>query len=490
MSKANTRIAILGAGMSGLCAAAKLKEEGYKDIVIFEKSDGVGGTWRDNTYPGCGCDVPSHLYSYSFFLNPDWNYKWSLQPQILQYFEDFADKFSLRQLCQFNRPIEECRYDDATGKWHLKDGAGKTEIFDTVISGLGQLNIPSIPDFKGKDSFKGASFHSARWDHSVDLEGKTVAVIGNGPSAVQFLPEIQKTVGKLINFQRSPAWCRPRGQREYTAKDKTQFDRQNWRMNWYRWRIRAYADFGFGAFKSKSPMGMAKSMRKMCLEHLEEQVKDPAMRELLMPDFEPGCKRVLISDDYYPALCQPNVEVLRQGIQEITEEGIVGEDGVLHKCDAIIYSTGFQSTEFLTPMAVYGREGMSLTEAWEDGAEAYKGVAVTGFPNMFMLYGPNTNLGHNSIILMVEHQVGYVVQCINKIAEETVASIDVTPSAMLRYNKQLQADLGETVWAGDCASWYKNEAGKVTNNWSGTTTKYGQQMRAPEWSDWQIMREA
>lgn len=479
-------IAVLGAGMSGLAAVAKLKEAGYSKIDLFEKSDGVGGTWRDNTYPGCGCDVPSHLYSYSFDLNPDWDYKWSLQPQILQYFEDFADKFGVRPHCHFNTEITDCSYDEASRTWTLTKADGTTHTADVLISGLGQLNIPSIPDFKGKDSFGGASFHSARWDHSVDLKGKTVCVIGNGPSAVQFLPEIQKQVGKLINFQRSPAWCRPRGQRKYTEADKHAFDKQRWRINWYRWRIRAFADFGFTAFH-QGENGLAKSMKKMCLKHLEDQVKDPEMRALLTPDFEPGCKRILISDDYYPALIQPNVEVIRQGVKEITPRGVVGDDGVEHACDVIIYATGFQSTEFLTPMQVHGRAGVSLNEVWKDGAEAYKGVAVPGFPNFFLLYGPNTNLGHNSIILMVERQLEYVIQAIGRIAAKEVAALDVKPEAMKAYNDKLQADLGKTVWAGDCASWYKTESGKVTNNWSGKTTEYAAIMRKFDPDSWQVI---
>lgn len=480
------RIAVLGGGMSGLAAVAKLKEAGYSKIDLFEKSNGVGGTWRDNTYPGCGCDVPSHLYSYSFDLNPDWDYKWSLQPQILQYFEDFADKFGVRPHCHFNTEIKDCRYDDVSRTWTLTKADGTTHDSDVLISGLGQLNIPSIPEFKGKDGFEGASFHSARWDHSVDLKGKTVCVIGNGPSAVQFLPEIQKQVGKLISFQRSPAWCRPRGQRKYTEADKRTFDNQRWRINWYRWRIRAFADFGFTAFH-QGENGLAKSMKKMCLKHLEDQVKDPDMRALLTPDFEPGCKRILISDDYYPALIKPNVEVLRQGVKEITPTGVIGEDGVERACDVIICATGFQSTEFLTPMQVHGRTGASLNEVWKDGAEAYKGVAVPGFPNFFLLYGPNTNLGHNSIILMVERQLEYVVQAIDRIAAKEVAALDVKPEAMQAYNDKLQADLGKTVWAGDCASWYKTESGKVTNNWSGKTTEYAVIMREFDPDSWQVI---
>ncbi|HPF21931.1 MAG TPA: NAD(P)/FAD-dependent oxidoreductase [Hyphomonas sp.] len=483
------RIAVLGAGMSGLATVAKLKQAGYTKIDLFEKSEGVGGTWRDNSYPGCGCDVPSHLYSYSFDLNPDWDYKWSLQPQILRYFEDFADKFGVRQHCHFHSEITDCRYDDKTHTWTLTQKDGSTHTADVVVSGLGQLNIPSIPEFRGRDRFEGPSFHSARWDHSVDLTGKTVCVIGNGPSAVQFVPEIQKRVAKLINFQRSPAWCRPRGQRRYNDADKQAFAKQPWRMNWYRWRIRAFADFGFTAFL-QGENGMSKSLKDMCLKHLEAQVKDPDLRAKLTPDFEPGCKRILISDDYYPALAKPNVELLRQGVKEITPTGVIGEDGIERHCDVIIYATGFQSTEFLTPMHVYGRAGVSLNEVWKDGAEAYKGIAVSGFPNFFLLYGPNTNLGHNSIILMVEHQLGYVLQAIDRITAKDVAALDVKPEAMKAYNERLQADLGKTVWAGDCASWYKTESGKVTNNWSGRTTEYAVIMREFDPADWQSIPAA
>lgn len=485
-SRTEMRIAILGAGASGLCMAVKLKEAGYTQITIFEKSDGVGGTWRANTYPGCGCDVPSHLYSYSFDLNPNWNFKWSMQPQILQYFNDFADKYDVRKLCQFNTEIVDCKYDEAGALWTLTDATGAAKEFDLVVSGLGQLNIPHTPEFPGASDFKGASFHSAQWDHSVDLEGKTVCVVGNGPSAVQFIPPVQKMAGKLINFQRSPAWCRPRGQREYTASDKKSFASQRFRMNWYRWRIRAYADFGFGAFMQKSPMKMDKSMKDMCQKHFDDQISDPKIRELLQPDFEPGCKRILISDDYFPALCQPNVEIVREGVERITETGVIGTDGTERECDVIIFGTGFRSTEFLTPMEVTGRDNSRLNDVWHDGPSAYKGVAVSGFPNFFMLYGPNTNLGHNSIILMVEYQADYVVKCANKLSEVGVAAVDVTPKAMRDWNEKLQSNLDKTVWAGDCSSWYKTEGGKITNNWSGTTVEYGKEMKGPEWDAYQV----
>ncbi len=486
---ASPRIAILGAGMSGLGVAAKLKEAGYEDITIFEKSDGVGGTWRDNTYPGCGCDVPSHLYSYSFHLNPDWDFKWSLQSQILQYFEDFARDRGLLPHCRFKTEITACRYDDAQGLWRLTDADGGVQEAEILISGLGQLNIPRTPDFPGKESFQGPAFHSARWDHSVDLDGKTVAVIGNGPSAVQFLPEIAPRVGRLINFQRSPAWCRPRGQRAYTARDKALFRAQKWRMRWYRWRIWAEADFGFAGFYKTPKLGMGRTIRRMCEKHLADQVKDPELRDMLTPDFQPGCKRILISDDYYPALCRDNVTLLRRGVSAIEADGVVDDQGERHPCDVIIYATGFQTTDFLTPMEVHGAGGLSLNEAWRDGAEAYRGVAVSGFPNFFMLYGPNTNLGHNSIIFMVEQQIDYVLECVGKIAADGVKAIDVTPEAMAAYNHEMQTKLDETVWAGECGSWYKNEAGRITNNWSGPTYVYRRMMHDGDFSAFRVIEQ-
>ncbi len=478
-------VAILGAGMSGLCAAWKLQEAGFSDYTIFEKSDGVGGTWRDNTYPGCGCDVPSHLYSYSFAPKADWSEKWSGQPEILKYFEDFAADNGILEHCCFGTEIADARYDDETAVWHLTDSDGAVHKANVLISGLGQLNQPSIPDFPGRDLFKGPQFHSARWEHSVDLEGKTICVIGNGPSAVQFVPKIVPVVEHMINFQRSPSWVRDRGNFAYTDKQKATFATSSWRHKLYREWIYWGAEIGFAFFKRNTRLGGM--VRKRCLDHLEAQVADPDLRVRLTPDFAPGCKRILITDDYYPALARENVTVLRQGVTELTENGVVGEDGETRDCDVIIYATGFQSTDFLTPMTVTGLEGLSLQDAWKDGAEAHRGVAVTGFPNLFLLYGPNTNLGHNSIIFMVEQQVGYVVKCLQRLAGKEVKAMMPSESAQTSFNEDVQARAEQTVWATDCNSWYKNEAGKITNNWPSYTWKYRRQMKTPDFSEFELI---
>lgn len=478
------RIAILGAGMSGIAMGARLKQAGFTRFTIYEKSDGFGGTWRDNTYPGCGCDVPSHLYSYSFHPKPDWSEKWSGQAEILAYFEETARHFGLEAHARFGTEITECQYHEASATWSLTDADGNLHTADLVVSGLGQLNIPHIPAFPGRERFAGPQFHSARWDHSVDLEGKRVVVVGNGPSAVQFVPEIAPVVGRLINFQRSPAWVRDRGNIAYTEKQKAAWARSRWRHDLYRWWIWVGADLGFIFFKKNSPF--AGMMRKRCEDHLKAQVADPALRETLTPDFTPGCKRILISDDYYPALARENVEVLRQGVVSLDETGVIGEDGTHVACDVVIYATGFQSTDFLTPMQVTGRGGQRLSEAWADGAEAYKGITVAGFPNFFLLYGPNTNLGHNSIIFMVEQQVDHIIALLKEMARRGADRVEVTAEAQARFNETLQRELDQTVWASDCASWYKTETGRITNNWSRRTKAYRKIMRELSLGDYRL----
>lgn len=478
-------IAILGAGMSGICQAIKLKEAGFNNLTIYEKSEGVGGTWRDNTYPGCGCDVPSHLYSFSFEAKPDWSEKWSLQPEILKYFEDTAEKYGLLEHCKFNTEVKSAKFDEDSAKWQLELASGETEEYNILISGLGQLNQPLTPEFKGKDSFKGPQFHSARWDHSVDLKDKTVCVIGNGPSAVQFVPEIQPEVKKMINFQRSPAWVRDRGNFAYTPEQIERFENWDWYRKMYRGWIYWGAEIGWPFFREKSPL--AGVLRKRCEDTLEAQIEDETLREKLLPNFKPGCKRILISDDYYPALAAGNVDVLRQGIKEIVPNGVIGEDGELYECDAIIYATGFLSTDFLTPMEITGLDGVSLNDAWKDGAEAHRGVAVSGFPNFFMLYGPNTNLGHNSIIFMTEVEANYITKCVKKLAAQGADYLMPTKQAMKRFNEKIQKKADKTVWAGSCNSWYKNEAGKITNNWPSWTVSFKRSMRSPKWSEYMFV---
>lgn len=477
---ASPRIAILGAGASGLCTAIQLKRSGFDNFVIYEKTDGVAGTWHDNTYPGAACDVPSHFYSFSFEPKSDWSRKYSGQPEIKAYFEHCASKYGLYPRIRFNTELKSARFDEATGQWRLKTAAGDEEAFDVFINGCGQLNRPYTPEIPGRDSFQGRTFHSARWDHGYDLAGKRVAVIGNGASAIQFVPKIAPIVADMCIFQRSPNWIVPRGDYAYSDFAKRVFGALPPVQTLYRWFFYWQLEKNFFAFRPGTRM--AKAFEQAARQHLEANIRDPELRRILTPDYPIGCKRILIDDEFYPALARPNVHVVTAAIDRIAADGIVTADGTHRPFDAIIYATGFDTTHFLAPMEIVGLGGKSLTEAWKEGAEAYLGITMAGFPNLFMLYGPNTNLGHNSIIFMIECQVRYILKCVQALAGQHLRYLDVKRAEMERYNATVQAELARSVWAAGCDSWYKTESGKVTNNWSNFTVKYWLDTRAPDLS--------
>lgn len=468
--KASTpRIAILGAGISGLCMAIQLKKAGISSFTIYEKSNGVGGTWRDNTYPGAGCDVPSHLYSFSFESKADWTRKYAEQPEILQYLEHCAQKYGIVPHIQFNTQIADARFDDLEGVWKLRTCAGEEIAVNILISGCGQLNRPHYPEIPGLNTFEGTTFHSARWNHQHDLAGKSVAVLGNGASAIQFMPHIAPKTKKLYVFQRSANWMIPKADREYARFEQWIFRQFPAVAQLYRYFLYLQLEKNFFAFLKDSRY--AKQVENST-EQLLSQVSDPRLQEVLRPDYPVGCKRILISNDFYSSIQNPNVEVVTTPIERVTRDGIITSDDQLRPVDTIIFATGFEATTFLTPMKVEGLSNIMLETAWKEGAEAHLGVAVSGFPNFFMLYGPNTNLGHNSIIFMIECQVSYVVQCIQEIIDRNLLYLDVRREAMDLYNKELQENIKKSVWDAGCNSWYKTETGKVTTNWPSLSAQY------------------
>ena len=471
-------IAILGAGVSGLCMGIELKRAGIDSFTIYEKSDRVGGTWYDNSYPGAGCDVPSHLYCYSFEPNPDWTRKFSLQPEIRRYLEHCAAKYGVRDHIRFGVEMSGASFDEREGAWRLRTSAGESITANVLVSGTGQLNRPHVPELPGLQDFAGTRFHSARWNHEHDLSGENVAVVGNGASAIQFIPCIAPVVKQLTVFQRSANYVVPRFDRAFQPWEKWIFRHLPFALWLYRasiyWRLEAR----FFAFYRGS--WLSKRLRDGALQYMESLISDPELRKKLTPDYPIGCKRILISDDYYQALVRPNVAVETSPIERITRDGIVTRDGATHPAETIVFATGFETTSFLAPMTIEGLGGRKLEETWRDGAEAYLGVGVSGFPNLFLLYGPNTNLGHNSIIFMIECQVRYALQCIQELIARDLSQLDVRREAMDRYNEQLQRDLGRTAWAADCASWYKTASGKITNNWSGFTVDYWRRTRHPD----------
>jgi cation diffusion facilitator CzcD-associated flavoprotein CzcO len=463
---ADVKVAVLGAGFAGLCMGLRLKAQGESSFLILEKADRAGGTWRENVYPGAGCDIPSHLYSYSFAPNPDWPEVYSAQPDILAYIEGVVEQHDLADHIRFNAEVTGAKWDEAAGHWSISLADGSSLTAEAFVTAWGQLNRPKLPPIQGRESFAGPAFHSAHWDASVDLAGKRVAVIGNGASAIQFVPEVAKVAGQLTLFQRSPNWIVPRMNRPYTEEEKAQFRTRPELMEKVRQEIFHMAEDRLIAKRNgTAPVEEV----PIPLAHLHAQVADPELRAKLTPDYEVGCKRVLISNDFYPALTRPNVELVTEAIARMTPQGVVDAAGRLHEADVVIYATGFETTSFIGETAISGLGGVTLAQAWKAGPEAYLGITVAGFPNLFMLYGPNTNLGHNSIIYMIEAQVGYVLQALAE-----CRPLAVSAAAQSAYNERIQAELAHTPWAGTCTSWYKTPEGKILNNWPGSAQAYAE----------------
>ena len=464
------KILVIGTGFSGLCMGVKLREMGENDFVLLERADDVGGTWRDNTYPGCACDVPSHLYSFSFEPNPNWSRMYAPQPEIYAYLKGVATKYDLLKHIRFNANLVSARYDDARKLWTVESDDGRVFEADILVSGMGGLSNPATPNLKGLDKFKGATFHSATWDHDYNLVGKRVAVIGSGASAIQFVPNIAPKVDHLYYFQRTPPWVVPKDDRPMSQREQADFSANPWRQSWERTKLYWTMELRFLAFKFKPEwMGL---VAKVAKRKIGQSIKDPVLRAKLTPDYTPGCKRLLISNEYYPALARTNVEVVTEGIREVVPQGVVTQDGRLHEVDTIIFGTGFKVQDPIPPGTVFGRGGRDLAEVWQHGPEAHMGIAVAGFPNFFMLMGPNTGLGHNSMVFMIESQAHYIVEALKAMKEHGVKAIDVKPQVQQRFVDGVQDELKRTVWQSGCKSWYLNEQGRNTAAWPGFTFAY------------------
>jgi cation diffusion facilitator CzcD-associated flavoprotein CzcO len=460
-------VAVLGAGAGGIAMGASLTKAGY-DYTIFEKSDGVGGTWRANTYPGAQCDVPSHLYSFSFAPNPWWSRTYATQPEILAYLEMCTDRFGVRSHVRTHCGIESARWLDADKQWELTTEHGDTHRFDVVVSGLGMLNIPNTPDIPGADRFEGRSFHSSRWDHSKSTAGERVASIGTGASAIQYVPAIAPEVEHLTVFQRSPIWITPRLDEPYTTAQQRAFARNPLKLKLMRAQIwRAYEQTGFTAGSESIT-----NLTGFAWSYLERKIEDPELRAKLTPDYPVGCKRPLISRDWLPALTRENVRLVTEPIAEITPKGIKTADGEDHEVDTIIYGTGFKANEYLTAVDFAGRAGRKLRDDWADGAEAYLGITVPGYPNLFLLYGPNTN-GVTSIMFMHEAQVHYVMGALKAVERDRRhRPVEVKERASRKYNDRIQAAMDGTVWTAGCTNYFKHPSGKVVTQLPESSGRY------------------
>jgi cation diffusion facilitator CzcD-associated flavoprotein CzcO len=465
-SRPETRIAIVGTGFAGLGMAIRLKEAGINDFVVLERADDVGGTWRDNSYPGCQCDVPSHLYSLSFAPNPNWSRTYSRQSEIWDYLRDCADRFGIQPHIRYGWDLQDAAWDERAGHWVLKGPQGELTA-RILIAGVGPLSEPSLPDVPGLDRFEGKMFHSARWDHVHDLTGERVASIGTGASAIQYVPRIQPKVGKLHVFQRTPPWVLPHTDRPITGLERWLYRRVPALQRAVRAGIYWARETVVVGMLNRRLIWPAQLLARL---HLRRQVRDRELRRKVTPSYTIGCKRILPSNSWYPALTKPNVELVTEGIREVRPRSIVTADGTEREVDTIILGTGFHVTDLPAADHVRGREGRTLAESWQGSPQAYLGTTIAGFPNLFMLLGPNTGLGHTSVVFMVEAQMAHVMDAVRTMDEQELDTIEVRPQAQAAFNRRVQERMPGTVWtAGGCASWYIDRNGLNTTLWPGFT---------------------
>ncbi len=470
----HVRVVILGTGFSGLGMAIRLKQSGQEDFVVIEQAADIGGTWRDNTYPGCACDIPSHLYSFSFALNPYWSRSYSPQREIWDYLRRCAKRYGILPHILWNNKLQEASWNEEDQRWHITTSQGQLTA-DLLILGNGPLSEPSLPLIPGIEQFEGVKFHSAQWNHDYDLTGKRVAVIGTGASSIQFVPQIQPQVRHLSLFQRTPPWILPRHDHRIPTWQRAMFRILPFTQRYARtkiyWRQELIA-LGFIYRPNILESGM-----RLSRSYMEKQVKDPVLRAKLTPQYTIGCKRVLLSDDFYPALTQPNVEVITDRIREVRANSILTEDGLEREIDAIIFGTGFHVTDSQLPQYIYGRGGRSLADNWHQGSSAYFGTTISGFPNLFLLIGPNTGLGHNSMIFMIESQLNYILDCLRTMDRRNLGVVEVRPEIQEAFNIEMQKRMQGTVWTSGCKSWYLDANGHNTTLWPGFTFEYRRRIR-------------
>lgn len=468
-------VAIIGAGLGGIATAAALRRRGFTDLVILERSDAAGGTWRDNTYPGCACDIPSVLYSYSFQPNPHWTRTYPGQQEIWSYLLDCIDRLNLADRIRCGHDVQKCTWDEDSGRWAIRTSRG-TLTARVLIAAPGGLSEPFIPDIPGLARFPGTVFHTARWDHEHELRGRRVAVIGTGASAIQVIPRIQPLVEHLVVLQRTPAWVLPRNDQAIPPWRRFLHSVAPWTQLLPRAATYTLLESRAVAFVSRPEL--TSLAEPDALRHLRRGVHDPDLREALTPRYRLGCKRVLLSDDYYPALDQPNVSVVPHGLAEVRGTTLVATDGTRADVDTIILATGFHGADLVIADRIHGRGGTSLEVAWDGSPRAYLGSTVTGFPNLFLVSGPNTGLGHNSVIYMIESQARYIAEGLRGMRAHRVAGAEVRSEVMQRYNTEVDRRLARTVWTqGDCASWYQDRTGRVAALWPGYTWQFRRRTR-------------
>jgi len=481
-------VVVVGAGFSGVGMAIRLEQMGIDDFVVLDRGNDLGGTWRDNSYPGAACDVPSNLYSFSFALNPHWSRSFPSQAEIWDYMRDVVNEHDVARHMRYDHAVDEARWDPARQEWTVRttgtpaaprsggDPGRAVYRAPVLIWATGSLSEPAIPDFPGLERFGGKVFHSARWEHGYDLAGKRVAVVGTGASAIQFVPQIQPLVSRLYLYQRTPPWIFPRGDRAVSPVRQLLYKALPPLQRLSRLRIYLTFEFLLSVFIGRGDAGARRKgvVRKRALDHLCSQVSDEALREKLTPHYEPGCKRLLLSDDYYPSLCQPNVELVDAPVASFGEHEVIDQSGVARPVDVVIMGTGFEAAEPPYAEHIVGSDGTRLSDVWKsDGVEAYAGCSVAGFPNLFLMIGPNSTLAHNSMIYMIESHINYIASALEFMRRPGVRSVEVRPAVQRRYNERLQAALEHSVWTeGGCGSWYLDHTGRNTTLWPDHTWKF------------------
>jgi cation diffusion facilitator CzcD-associated flavoprotein CzcO len=477
-------VGVVGAGFGGVGIGIQLRRQGFEDFTIFERGETVGGVWRANTYPGAACDVPSHLYSFSFAPGHKWSRRYAPQPEILEYLEDCVDEFELGPHLRFGTEVKSASF-DPEGRWTLQTADGEQHGFDVLITACGQLTRPATPPIEGLEDFGGPAFHSAEWDHDVDLSGRRVAVIGTGASAIQFIPAIAPEVSQLTIYQRSAPWILPKSDREYPAWERRIFERFPARVAAS--RLGLFLFFEYGTYGFTGQRWVMAPMRRIADLTRQRELSDPDLRAKATPDYEIGCKRILFTSDWYSTLSRPNVDLVTGRVERITPGGVVGGDGVEREADVIVFGTGFQSHNFVAPMDIHGLDGQELNAVWAGRPEAYLGTTISGFPNMFVLYGPNTNHGSGSVPYLLESQFSYVLDAIGRLRDGGFRSIDLRPEVQERWSREMAERSARTVWmSGGCTNWYLNDAGENTNNWPGPWLEYRRRTRRINPGDYRV----
>lgn len=478
--------AIIGAGFGGLTAALRLQKSGETNFILFERANAIGGTWRDNIYPGCACDVQSHLYCFADEPNPYWTQNYSEQEEIWQYMQSVVDKRHLENYIQYQTEIKKLRFDATEGVWHLTDQNGNNHSARMVISAWGPLNRPVLPAFAGIEDFKGMYFHSARWQKNIDLKDKKVAIIGTGASAIQIIPSIAPQVEQLWVFQRTGAWVTHR----FNASISPLMQKLYAQIPLLQ-RIRREMIYWYNELIGLSFVGhwwFNRLVQQMSVKKLQKEVRDPVVRQKLQPNYVIGCKRILKSDDYYPTFNRPNVSLITDSIASFVPQGIQTTDGNIYDCDVVVFATGFEAADVVMTMQIYGKSGKDLIQLWaEESVSAYRGTTVADYPNLFFLLGPNTGLGHNSVVHIMDSQMNYVMDYWQKLQQSKAKYFELKPFVQKQYNDSIQKAFGNTVWASGCQSWYQNKKGKITALYPYLTRRFRKETAQMEWQDYNIV---